>query len=207
LEEVTIIVVNERRKPFEERDPKTEQQMVYKASLERVIKFRTGKSTENLPGVPASEAPEEAKRRFKGYVSALRDARDGYLAHLKRKMVVNTNFGRLSSQGQQRYLREALMDPNELMMELNEALGGEIWIDGKPCYRDRKQIMNAFQSCQEDDRSDSPETEGADLVIATQDQGISTLPKSIDAPRRDIPGRTPWGQLLEEQASVLDVVE
>ena len=207
LEEVTIIVVNERRKPFEERDPKTEQQMAYKASLERVIRFRTGRSTENLPGIPASEAPEEAKRRFKGYLSALRDARDGCLSHLRRKIVVNTNFGRLLSHGQQRYLREALMDPNELMMELNKVFGGELWIDGKPCYTGGKQIMKAFQAFHMDDHSDSQEAKGANLIFFGQDQGVSNMMKPVDIPEPHIPGRAPWGQLLEEQASVLDVVE
>ena len=208
LEEVTIIVVNERRKPFEERDPQIEQRMVYKTSLERIIRFKTGNLMENLPGVPASEAPSQAKRCFEGQLSALRDARNDCLAHLKRKMIVNTNFGRLSAQGQQKYLREAFMDPNKLMKELNEALGGELWIDGKLCFRNGEQVMNAFQTYQGNGYQDSRETERTYLGINTEDPGLSKTTTTADTSIRNPLGRTvPWGQLLEQQASVLDLVE
>jgi hypothetical protein len=204
LEEVIIIVVNERCKPFQERDPVVETKMAYKASLEKVIRFRTGNSFENPGGV---HAPEQAKECFQGYLSVFRDARDGCLADLKRKMIVNTNFGKLSSQGQHKYLRDAFMDPNELMMELNEAFGGELWVDGRLCFTDGKEIREAFQACLIHDSPAALEIERADLVVTTQDKGVSRTPKVIEIPSRGTTGRTPWGELLQVQASVLDVVE
>ena len=208
LEEVTIIVVNERRKPFEERDPKTEQRMVYKTSLERVIRFKTGKSTETRPGVSPSEAPEHAKRCFQGYLSALRDARDGSLAHLRRKMVVNTNFGRLSAQGQQNYLREASMDPNELMKELNGALGGDLVVDGRLCYRNGEKIVDAFQTFQGISYQDLRETERTNFGNTEEDRAVSkanTVAETSD--QNPFRRAVHWAQLLEQQASVFDLVE
>jgi hypothetical protein len=170
LEEVTIIVVNERRKPFEERDSQIEQRMVDKISLERAIRFKTGNLTENLPGVPASESPSQAKRCFEGHLSALCDARDDCLAYPKREMIVNTNFGRISAQGQQKYLQESFMDPTKLIKELNEALGGELWIDGRLCFRNGEQVMNTFQTCQGNVCQDSRETERTYLGINAEDR-------------------------------------
>ena len=204
LEEVTIIVVNERRKPFKERDQIIEEEMAFKASLEKVIRFRTGSSLEGARGV---NAPEKAKGCFQGYLSALRDARDGCLADLKRKMIVNTNFGSLPSQEQHKYLREASMDPNELMMELNEALGGELWIDERLCFNDGEQVREAFKPYTNEGFPGALEVKGTDLVVAAQDDRISKIPKEIDSPSRGSGDRTPWGQLLEVHASVLDVVE
>jgi hypothetical protein len=207
LEEVILIVVNERRKPFQERDIRTEQKMAYETSLERLIRLRTGKSSENLRGTSAyDETPEQVKACFQRYLSVLRDARDGSLAHLKRKMIVNTNFEKMSSQGQHKYLREALIDPNELMMELNEAFGGELWIDGRLWFQDGEQVREAFEACHEEDCLEVMGPHGAHLVVS-QHEGVSKIPKEIDPPLRATPDRTPWGQLLEVHASVLDVVE
>ena len=99
------------------------------------------------------------------------------------------------------------MDPNELMMELNKAFGGELWIDGKPCYTSGKQIMKAFQAFHMDDHSNLQEAKVANLVGFGKDQGVAIIMKPIDIPEPHIPGRAAWGQLPEEQASVLDVVE
>jgi hypothetical protein len=207
LREVIVIVVNERRKPFQERDPVVEKQMVHKASLEKVIRFRTGNPTTSSRGLQAIEISEQAKECFQSYLTVFRDARDGCLAGIGRKMIVNTNFGKLSSQGQHRYLREALMDPNELMLELNEAFGGELWIDERLSFKDGEQRRKGFQRSLDEDCPEAVDADIADLAITAQDKGTSTAPKTIHAPSDDIRARTPWGYLLEVQASVLDLVE
>lgn len=207
LEEVTVIVVNERSKPFQERDPTVEKEMAHKASLEKVIRFRTGNLLTHLRGLQAVEISERGKECFQEYLSAFRDARDGCLAGIKRKMVVNTNFGMLTSQGRYKYLKEAFMDPNLLMTELNEAFGGELWIDGRLCFRDGERMRKAFQVSMDEDFSEALEAHRADLAVTAHDEGISTLPKAINTSNHNIRARAPWGQMLEVQASVLDLVE
>ena len=167
LKEITLIVVNERRKPFRERDDKEEKFLGYRASLERMIRYRTG--TDDII---------QAQQCFQGYLSLFRDARDGCLADLRRKTVVNTNFDRLSSQDQRKYLREACMDPNCLMLELNEAFRGELWVDGTLSFKEGEQIRDAFQPSL--DNGHSQGIEGADLVVTAEDARTSKTPEPAE---------------------------
>ena len=210
LEEVTLIVVNERRKPFRERDPDVEKQMAYKASLEKVIRSRTGNPLTSSRGLQAVELSEQAKACFQDYLSVFRDARNGCLADVKRSIVVNTNFGSLPTQGQHKYLKEALMHPNQLMMELDVAFGGQLWIDGRLCISDGEQIREAFKSPLDEHRCDEPlESERADSAsLATHEDTAVSRKRTISAGRTlDVRSRTAWRQLLEVRASVLDLVE
>jgi hypothetical protein len=55
------------------------------------------------------------------------------------KMFINTSWPRFSHWGKQSWLREMLLDPSgimELLREMHEFFGGELYIDGSLCFKD-----------------------------------------------------------------------
>ena len=56
------------------------------------------------------------------------------------KMFINTGWPRFSHWGKQSWLREMLLDPNgvnELVTEIHDYFGGELWINGSLSFKDR----------------------------------------------------------------------
>jgi hypothetical protein len=59
------------------------------------------------------------------------------------KMFINTGWPRFSHWGKQSWLREMLLDPSgieELVGEIHEYFGGELYVDGFLCFKDRAMI-------------------------------------------------------------------
>jgi hypothetical protein len=63
-------------------------------------------------------------------------------------MAVNTTWPRFSHWGKQRWLREMLLDPGDpadILEEIHNAFGGELYIDEKLCYKDHCRVMDDLQ--------------------------------------------------------------
>ncbi|KAK2624915.1 hypothetical protein QTJ16_005284 [Diplocarpon rosae] len=63
------------------------------------------------------------------------------------RMVVNTGWPRFCHWGKQRWLRQMLLDPNgvnELLLEIHNAFGGQLYVDGLLCFKDHTQILEAY---------------------------------------------------------------
>ena len=61
------------------------------------------------------------------------------------KMFINTGWPRFSHWGKQSWLREMLLDPSgieELVREIHEYFGGELYVDGSLCFKDRVMVGN-----------------------------------------------------------------
>jgi hypothetical protein len=64
------------------------------------------------------------------------------------RMVCNTGWPGFSHWGKQRWLREMLLDPsgiNELLKEIHDLFGGQLYVDGLLCFKDRAQIVHGFK--------------------------------------------------------------
>jgi hypothetical protein len=75
---------------------------------------------------------------FQQYLKVLRNSwgkYDGQWAGVKRRLELRIG-----------YLKDlAIYHPKELVEELHKAFGGELWIDGRPCYKDGIEIVQPFQ--------------------------------------------------------------
>lgn len=59
------------------------------------------------------------------------------------KMFINTGWPRFSHWGKQSWLREMLLDPSgikELVRDIHELFGGEMFINGSLCFKDRTMV-------------------------------------------------------------------
>jgi hypothetical protein len=62
-------------------------------------------------------------------------------------MVINTGWPQFSHWGKQMWLREMLLDPSqtyEFLKKMHDTLRGELWVDGVLCFKDQKQVVQAF---------------------------------------------------------------
>ncbi|KAG4443675.1 hypothetical protein IFR05_000861 [Cadophora sp. M221] len=63
------------------------------------------------------------------------------------RMVINTGWPRFCHWGKQRWLREMLLDPsgiNELLMEIHQAFGGQLYVDGLLCFENHEQTVKGY---------------------------------------------------------------
>jgi hypothetical protein len=63
-------------------------------------------------------------------------------------MVCNTGWPGFSHWGKQRWLREMLLDPsgiNELLKEIHDLFGGQLYVDGLLYFKDHVQTIHGFK--------------------------------------------------------------
>lgn len=64
------------------------------------------------------------------------------------RMAIHTGWPRFCHWGKQRWLRAMLLDSSgvqELLMEMHSAFGGSLYVDGRLCFKDHKQIVRDFE--------------------------------------------------------------
>jgi hypothetical protein len=62
-------------------------------------------------------------------------------------MVINTGWPQISHWGKQRWLKEMLLDPShteELLKQMHDTLGGELWINGVLCLKDHAAVVEVL---------------------------------------------------------------
>ncbi|KAE9376091.1 hypothetical protein N431DRAFT_556340 [Stipitochalara longipes BDJ] len=98
-----------------------------------------------------------SRNLYRAYLDILQRAggQDGYLQHLKRKMILRTGPYEIDKDGAIcRSVPEALGDPDEMLRELNQAWGGSLEMNGISCYEDKQIVQRIFE------RGSGPEREG-----------------------------------------------
>lgn len=72
----------------------------------------------------------------------------GQRARCERKFVINTGWPRVSNEPKQRWIRELLVNDQgatEVLLEgFNNMFGGELYVDGCLCFKDRRKIKEAI---------------------------------------------------------------
>jgi hypothetical protein len=62
-------------------------------------------------------------------------------------MVINTGWPQFSHWGKQRWLKEMLLDPShteELLKQMHDTLGGELWINGVLCFQGHAAVVEVL---------------------------------------------------------------
>jgi hypothetical protein len=82
--------------------------------------------------------PNVGKKLFNEYLTLLRKSwgkYDGQWAGVDRKLELNVGHLNEHFPGQ----------PGEMVKEMHDAFGGELWIDGRLCYKDGTEVLQAFR--------------------------------------------------------------
>jgi hypothetical protein len=92
---------------------------------------------------------------FREYRGLLRRAGNGYVKSVERKMVLETRWEDMDAQEQAMVFRRtngsgvSKLRYRELwhtVRDLHKAFGGELWQDGKLCFKDHEQVAQVFES-------------------------------------------------------------
>jgi hypothetical protein len=95
---------------------------------------------------------QEKSNVYSSYLRVLRKAgcKKGYLSHLRRRLSIyrDTTYFHTAETGREsppviHYLGHCGYNQENMILDLNSAFGGELWVDYKLCYRDGKQIKPA----------------------------------------------------------------
>ena len=82
--------------------------------------------------------PKGWEKLFDEYLGVLRDSWAGdhsRWAGVKRKLELRVE-----------YVRDGYIgDPREMVKEMHDAFKGELWIDGKLCYKDGEEVLQPFE--------------------------------------------------------------
>lgn len=110
------------------------------------VTFQLLSQSRKAQGVKAIERLLEAKAKdfvgcpFLEYMDILRDAKEGSLAHLDRKLAVDTTWYEWAPADRRIWRQGVVGDVGVLFKDLHDAFGGELWVDGVVCWRNHVQI-------------------------------------------------------------------
>lgn len=105
-------------------------------------------------GSPAQAIPLD-KTPYFAYLARLEELGEAgsYLpVHLKRKIVFDTNWDTVPVVLKREWIKsQGASRPQDMMRELHNKFGGEFWMDGKLCFKDRVEIERVFDIPPEED--------------------------------------------------------
>lgn len=102
------------------------------------------------------------------YLNILREGRE-VLSHLKRKLsVYDDGVNIIPSRRQLGNLFATFeLHPVEMFLQINEAFGGEMWLNGEFCYMDGKMIKMPFALDTEDSKEEEQDMEALDPFFSS----------------------------------------
>lgn len=104
--------------------------------MHELMELRLFGEPEDLPNGEFN--PDVGKKLFGEYLTVLRDSwgkHDAQWAGITKRLELRVN--RLND--------SHVYEPREMVKEMHDAFGGELWVDGRLCYKDGKEILQPFK--------------------------------------------------------------